>query len=219
MSTEKLDGLEYCETLFSTLATKLADIAYVQGVDASLKARAIAPTFPEVRFCKGCVLPIVDETTTTFLSSKIGASRKEIRASLRCEGFQTLSQYYEFSNRMSGYIGSPWNRDKTLPSKSGDSQHTGANPDFCVRFNGTKSLRVVGEVKYLPNRLTSAAAVQQVKRELLHYLSVQTSSHSDWAHDIGFGIMYCAKGDSDRKIELIMDYWHYDKIAIAYFHA
>ena len=219
MSMKSMDDLEYCETLFADLASKLTDIAYVQGVDASLKAKAIAPTFPEVRFCKGCVLPIVDETTTTFLSSRAGASRADIRASLRCEGYQTLSQYYEFNDRMSGYIGSPWNRDKTLPSKSGDSQHTGANPDFTVRFNGANPLRVVGEVKYLPRRLTSAAAVQQVKRELLHYLSIKTSSHSDWAHDIGFGIMYCAKGDSDRKAELIMDYWHSDKIAIAYFHA
>jgi len=218
MSTEKLDGLEFCETLFLALATRLTNIAYVQDIDASLKAKAIAPTFPEVRFCKGCVLPIVDETTTSFLSSRAGASREEIRASLRCEGFQTLAQYYEPNSGMSGYIGSPWNRDKTLPSKSGDSQHTGANPDFCVRFNGTKSLRVVGEVKYLPNRLTSASSVQQVQRELLHYLSIQTSSHSDWGHDFGFGIMYCAKGASNRKAELIMDFWRSDKIAIAYFH-
>lgn len=219
MSTEILNGQEYCETLFSALAANLTDIAHVHDVDASLKVKAIAPTFPEVRFCKGCVLPIVDETTTSFLSLKASASREEIRASLRCEGFQTLAQYYESSSRMSGYIGSPWNRDKTLPSKSGDSQHTGANPDFCVRFNGVEPLRVVGEVKYLPNRLTSGAAVQQVKRELLHYLSIRTSSHSDWAHDFGFGIMYCAKGDADRKADLIMDYWLSDKIAIAYFHA
>ena len=219
MSSEKLDGLEYCETLFAALAEKLTDVAYVQDVDESLKARGIAPTFPETRFCKGCVLPIVDVITTAYLRSKAEASQDAIRASLRCEGFQTLSQYYEFNNSMSGYIGSPWNRDKTLPSKSGDSQHTGANPDFCVRFNGAKSLRVVGEVKYLPNRLTSAAGVQQTHRELLHYLSIQTSSHSDWAHDFGFGIMYCAKGDSARGAELVMDYWQSDKIAIAYFHA
>ena len=219
MSIEKLDELEYCETLSTDLASKLNDIAYVQGIDASLKSRAIAPTFPEVRFCKGCVLPIVDETTTKFLSSKAGATREQIRASLRCEGFQTLPQYYEFNERMSGYIGSPWNRDKILPSKSGASQHTGANPDFSVRFNGVASLRVVGEVKYLPGRFTSAAGVQQVKRELLHYLSIRTSSHSDWAHDVGFGIMYCAKGDTDRKADLIMDYWHSDNIAIAYFYA
>lgn len=219
MSTDKLDGLEYSKTLFSALENRLSDIAYVQGTDASLKAKALAPTFPEVRFCKGCVLPIVDETTSAFLSSKFGASRENIRLALRCEGFQTLPQYYEFNDRMSGYSGSPWNRDKSLPSKSGDQRHTGANPDFCVRFSGVGALQVVGEVKYLPNELTSAASVQQVKRELLHYLSIRSSSHSDWAHDTGFGIMYCAKGASNRIAELILDYWDSDKIAIAYFHA
>jgi hypothetical protein len=216
---EKIDGLEYCENLFSVLAAKLKDISYVQGVDASLKARAIAPTFPEVRFCKGCVLPIVDAATTEFLSLKADASRRDIRAALRCEGFQTLAQYYEMNSSMSGYIGSPWNRDKILPSKSGGTQYSGVNPDFCVRFNGVKSLRVVGEIKYLPNRFTSAAAVGQVRRELLHYLSIQASSHSDWGHDFGFGIMYCAKGDSERNAQLIMDYWSSEKIAIAYFYA
>jgi hypothetical protein len=219
MSTDKKVGLQYCETLFAALKGKLSDISYVQGIDSSLKAMGLAPTFPEVRFCKGCVLPIVDEATNTFLSNRFEASKDDIRSALRCEGFQTLPQYYKSNDRMSGYIGSPRNRDRTVPSKSGDHQHTGANPDFCVRFSGAGSLHVVGEVKYLPNRLTSAASVQQVKRELLHYLSIKSSSHSDWFHDTGSGIMYCGKGDTDRMVGLILDYWESDQIAIAYFHA
>jgi hypothetical protein len=96
-------------------------------------------------------------------------------------------------------------RDLTLAAKASGTTMTGANPDFCVRFPGERPLRVVGEVKYLPKSLTSNAAVEQVHIALEHYLFIESSTHPDWGHDVGFGIMYCAKGPKPRHAELLLD--------------
>jgi hypothetical protein len=102
------DAFHYCKILFEALAAPLCDIEHVQRVTQDLKDRRLAPTFPEVRFCKGTVLPIVDTVTTEYLTQEVGASRDQVRRALRCEGFQTLPQYYEQTEAMSGYSGSPW---------------------------------------------------------------------------------------------------------------
>ncbi len=120
---------------------------------------------------------------------------------------------------MSGYIGSPWTRDRTTMSKSGSNQMTGANPDFCIRYNAKRSLRVVGEVKFLPRTKTSPSSVEKATHEIRHYLSIESSSHSDWGHDIGIGIVYCGADSTPRHAELIQNAWEQEKIAIAYFHA
>lgn len=219
MSVASNSAINYCEKLFLGWADKLSDSQHVRGVDRALLMRGVAKTFPEVRFCKGCVLPVVDQVTTDFLQSYSSATRSEIRSALRCEGFQTLAQYYDETEDMSGYCGSPWMREKQSTSKSGDRQHAGANPDFSVRYEGATTLRVVGEVKYQPKRFTSEAAVEQTKRELQYYLAIKSSSQRDWEHDFGVGVVYCGAGDGCRKGELVLDYWLSDRVAIAYFHA
>lgn len=216
--TELEVALEYCEGLYQALVKSLCISNHVNSITEHLKSISLSPTFPEVRFCKGCVLPVVDEFTTQFLISKFSASKSDIRNALLCEGFQTIEQYYPKTDRMSGYSRSPWNRDKILDSKSGSAIKSGANPDFCVRYIHKNKLRVVGEVKYLPKRKSSDAGIQQILSELRHYMAIPSSSHSDWGHDFGFGIMYCGNTPSASKVELVRDAWKTERIVIAYFH-
>lgn len=216
--TESKIALEYCEGLYQALAENLCLLNHVNDITGYLKSISLSPTFPEVRFCKGCVLPIEDEFTTQFLINKFLANKSDIQMALLCEGFQTLDQYYPKTDRMSGYSRSPWNRDKILDSKSGLAIKSGANPDFCIRYNHENKLRAVGEVKYLPKRKRSDAGIRQVFKELRHYMAIPSSSHSDWGHDFGFGIMYCGNSSSASKVELIRDAWETERIVIAYFH-
>lgn len=208
----------YCHGLFVALREALSDTDHVLATCERLRLKGHAPTFPEVRFCKGLVLPVVDEFTTTFLHEHVGASTKDVHAALRCEGYQTLDRYRVFTPSMSGFSGSPWTRDRTLASKSGSGKMSGANPDFCVRYNGSRPLRAVGEVKFLPTRGTSAAGLEQVFGELRHYLTIKSSSHSDWGHDFGFGIIYCGNG-TGRRHAMLEDRWSEERSLVAYFHS
>ena len=85
-------ALEYCEELFQSLVEKLCITNHVNNITERLKAKSLSPTFPEVRFCKGCILPVVDEFTTKYAINKFAANKSDIRSALRCEGFQTQGQ-------------------------------------------------------------------------------------------------------------------------------
>jgi hypothetical protein len=78
---------------------------------------------------------------------------------------------------------------------------------------------VVGETKYEAARRSSQAAVRNVLADLRYYLSIKSCSHSEWGHDFGLGVVYCAGGEEPRKAELLSDYWESDNILIAYFSA
>jgi hypothetical protein len=72
---------------------------------------------------------------------------------------------------------------------------------------------------YQPKLWSSAAAVKEVLGDLKRYLDIESCSHSDWEHDFGFGVVYCARGDQPRKSELLLDKWESDRVMIAYFSA
>lgn len=74
------------------LITQLADAlgeALGDPVSVRQKVQEIenhAPSFPEVRFCKGCVLPILDSVATKILRAEHDLPREQIRSCLLCEG-------------------------------------------------------------------------------------------------------------------------------------
>jgi hypothetical protein len=209
--------LDFAEKLFERMRETTTDVHSVR--DTVERLAPFARAFPEVRFCKGLVLPAVSEVAHSFLSQNYGASSSDVYSSLRCEGFENLCEFYEFTESRTGFCGSPWNRDKQEFSKDGGRMNSTANPDFAIWYSTGGNLRVVGEVKYHARRLTSRAVVESVLADLRYYLAIKSCSHSNWGHDFGFGVAYCAGGDQPRKSELIMDYWESDRILIAYFAA
>src|SRR5579862_5853496 len=88
-------------SLFKALQEALSDTRAV--LDLVARTRAHAPTFPESRFCKGCVLPVVDSVATHFLTGDCGLNGHQIRQSLRCEGVTTLNDIYKPSSGQSGF--------------------------------------------------------------------------------------------------------------------
>jgi len=210
-------ALDFGKRLFDRLCGELLDINHVRAVVERLKP--LARTFPEVRFCKGCVMPAVSDVAYQLLSERYGATSREVYHALRCEGFQNLAEFYTITETRPGFSGSPWNRDKQPFSKSGGRAGSGANPDFCIWYSQRGFLRVAGEVKYKPEVRRSTAAVSMVLDELRYYLAIKSCSHSEWGHDFGFGVAYCAGGDQPRKAELVMDHWESDKIMLANFTA
>ncbi len=215
--TDLAHALAYGERLFSALREGLTDVAHVKALVERLGPHA--PAFPEVRFCKGGVLPIVDEVTNRFLVEEFKADRHAAFRSLRCEGFANLSECYQLGGDRTGFSGSPWNRTKQPLSKCGTRAGSTANPDFCVRHNGDPSLRLVGEVKYSAKTRQSASIIAGVVAELRYYMAILSDPDygTDWGHDFGFGVIYCAGGDAPRRSRLILDNWESDGIMIASF--
>jgi hypothetical protein len=216
-ATDLSVSLDFAQRLFDRLRADLTDVTGVKATVERLKP--LARTFPESRFCKGCILPIVSEVANTFLAEHFGASSSEVFNALRCEGFENLAAFYQITEARTGFCGSAWNRDKQPVSKCGERTGSGANPDFCIWYSKQGQLRLAGETKYEASRRSSQAAVRSVLTDLQHYLSIKSCSHSDWGHDFGFGIAYCAGGEQPRKAELLTDYWESDKVLIAYFSA
>ena len=207
--------LDFARRLFDQLH---ADLTNVTAVNATVeRLMPLARTFPEVRFCKGCVVPVVSEVANDFLAKQFGASSSEVFAALRCEGFKNLAEFYEITETRTGFSGTAWNRDRQPLSKCGGLTDSGANPDFCIWYTKRGRLRMAGETKYKSSLRNSLASVQSVLADLRYYLSIESCSHSDWGHDFGFGVAYCAGGNEPRKAELISDYWKSDKVLIAYF--
>jgi hypothetical protein len=209
--------LDFGNRLFNRLRDELTDVTAVKSKVERLTP--LARAFPETRFCKGCVLPIVSEAANQFLFERFCASSSEVFKALRCEGFENLEAFYPITATRTGFCGSPWNRDRQPLSKCGQRAGAGANPDFCIWYSARGQLRLAGETKYKASRRTSRAAVRAVLEDLRYYLAIKSCSHSDWAHDFGFGVAYCAGGEQPRKAELLLDYWDSDKVLIAYFSA
>ena len=107
---------EYLRKLTRALATSLRDPAAVHARVA--ESEAYAPGFPETRFCKGCVLPIVDRVTSEFSESGLGLPRSAAYAALRCEGASTLAGIYTPAEGQTGFSGITWGTNYQPADKS-----------------------------------------------------------------------------------------------------
>jgi hypothetical protein len=191
MASDMSIPLDFTKRLYDRLRPELTNVTAIKTT-----VEWLARTFPEVRFCKACVLPIVNEVANLFLAERFDASRQDVFRALRCEGFKNLSQFYEISDTRTRSCGSPANRDKQTLSKSRGQTNSGASPDFCIWYSSTHGqLRMVGEAKYPASQRSSQPAVRDVLADLRYYLAIKSCSHSAWAHDFGFGVVYCAGGD------------------------
>lgn len=92
VNTSAATAIRFCDKLYAALVPALRDTAAV--LSRVEEVRAHATGYPETRFCKAVVLPIVDAVTTAFLHEEFGLSRTETHQALRCEGAATLRQLY-----------------------------------------------------------------------------------------------------------------------------
>lgn len=176
-----------------------------------------APKFPEVRFCKSCVLPTVDTIATSLLHSELGLSGDEIRQSLLCEGQSTLPEIYSPKESQSGFGGVTWGDNWQRVSKSGqvapaDKLGYRPCPDFGIVSPDQSALALLGEVKYVGNQGTASLA--GIIKELRYYMGLPVEPDKKWRYRYGVGILYAAAGDSPRRLRLITDYWRSDRFAL-----
>jgi hypothetical protein len=201
-------ALQFCHELHRELAIEISDPVIVRGRVESLRAMNGCR---ESRFCKGCILPIVDRVATRFLTTQFHVSRAEIRRALRCEGFNT--PMYTRTEAHSGFSSHSRSNSYHPGDKSGRRQQSRRSPDFCIR--SADQLRIVGELKHLPR--VSPAITAQVVRELRDYLAIASEPTSDWGHDFGFGLIYGFGGDTPHMSQAALDYWESDHIFLSLF--
>ncbi len=205
------------------LITQLADALAESLMDPSLTRQRVreieshARSFPEVRFCKGCILPIVDTTATSLLGSELGLSRAEIRQSLLCEGQSTLPKIYSPEEDQSGFGGITWGENWQRVSKSGqvapdDKPGYRPCPDFGIVCPDQSTLALLGEVKYVGNKANASLA--GIIDELRYYMGLPIEPDKKWHYRYGVGILYAAGGASPRRLRLITDYWRSDRFAL-----
>jgi hypothetical protein len=205
------------------LITRLADALAEPLVDPVVTRQRVqeieshAPTFPEVRFCKGCVLPVVDAVATSLLGSELSLSAEVIRGSLLCEGQSTLANVYSPSSGQSGFCGVTWGDNWQRVSKSGqvapdDKPGYRPCPDFGVVCPDQPALALLGEVKYVADQIRANTA--GLIRELRYYMGLPIEPDKRWYYSYGVGILYAAGGDSPRRLRLIADYWRSDRFAL-----
>jgi len=207
MPTNMVLAKEYCKGLHAELVKSITNrVVTRRKVEGLIYQNSIL----ESCFCKACVLPIVDEWTTQFLSNTFDASRMQIHAALRCEGFAT--PMYGANDRQVGFSSHSRSNSYYLGDKSGRRASSRRSPDFCVRY---EHFRLVGEMKYV--RIAARKTVEKVARELRDYLSIASEPTSDWGHDFGFGLAYGYDGSSPAQGDLVMDYWNTDQLAISWF--
>lgn len=215
--TDLSHAYEFAVLLHDLLATAIADVERVRGVVDRLSP--LAPTFPETRFCKGCVLPVVDRAANVFLRDRYGASANGVYRALRCEGFANLREYYTRDDGQTHFSSFTQVRTDQTGSKAGAGKTSRPSPDFCIRYaNPSHAFRMVGEVKYAPKTGTRGGMVEQIRHELSYYLSIKSDEKTDWGHDFGYGLAYAAGGDGRvRRASLITDFWASDHILISCF--
>ena len=206
--TGRDDWLNFCTRLHQRLAIELCDVTSVRNVVQGLLPRN---SFAESCFCKGSVLPVVDRVATEYLTNVLHASRADVRAALRCEGFDT--PLYACAGSQVGFSSHSRSNSYHPGDKSGRRSKSRRSPDFCIRFQG--GLRMLGDLKYVAK--AGGSTTSQVVRELRDYLSIQKEPTSDWGHDFGFGLVYCFSGDGPRSVQVLTDYWESDRIVISQF--
>ena len=210
------------------LITQLADAlgnALADPVKVRQKVQDIeshAPSFPEVRFCKGCVLPILDSVATKLLRAEHDLPQEQIRSSLLCEGYTTLPNIYSPDQDQSGFGGFTWGENRQLISKSGQAAPDGKPgslpcPDFGILSSDHPGLALLGEVKYASQQ--SGGGLTKLINELRYYMAIPIEPDKRWHYNYGVGIFFAAAGYQLRRTRLITDYWRSDRFALIAIHA
>lgn len=213
--TDLRQAFEYCHGLHGRLSAAIRNVEPVRTKVEELKS--LAPTYPETRFCKAVLLPVVDQWTNEFLQRRLSATSDQAFAAMRCEGYADLNKYYSKTGLQTYFSGTPMTKDKQATGKSVDAPGA-AYPDWCVRFNGAAAaLRMVGEAKYAAGARSRSALEKELLRDLKYYLNIESDSATDWGHDYGYGVGYSAGGDGPRQATLVEDYWESDRILISSF--
>jgi hypothetical protein len=211
---------QFCEDLFKALQEVLSDTqAVLDLVDGT---HAHAPGFPESRFCKGCVLPVVDSVTTKFLTDECGLDGQQIKQSLLCEGVTTLGDIYSPSSGQSGFSGKTWGTNFQPIDKRGKPATTARGyqpgPDFGIVHRGATKFSMLGETKFKRDALNISRLLTDVRSDLKYYVSLPCEPEKDWDYDFGFGIAFAGGGEGRRKSYLVTDDWNEHRFVIACFH-
>jgi hypothetical protein len=213
--TKVTDALDFAEQLAAEVRLKLCDVRFV--CERVVALEPLAKGFPETRFCKGCVLPIVDELANRYLTSRYGASGYDVFESLRCEGYHNLSAYYPTGNGKTGF--SSYARGNTYRSdcKQGTGRASRPSPDFCIRLSDPSPFRLVGESKFSLKPISTAKLAADLLHDLRYYLAINSEPNSDWGHDFGIGVGYCAADNGMRDAQIVHDHWDSDHILLVLF--
>jgi hypothetical protein len=206
------DALAFANLLAERLRSALTDVDAVRG--CVMRLELLAKKFPETRFCKGCVLPIVDETANQFCADRYSATPYDVYRALRCEGYETLNRYYDVTAGRTGFASYAAYRPDC---KQGTGRPSRPSPDYCIRLNSKGPLRLLGETKFSLKPVSTAKLQAELLHDLRYYLSIDSEPNSDWGHDFGFGVGYCAAGDGDRTVQVIRDYWEAERILLMIF--
>jgi hypothetical protein len=213
-------ALRFCIELFEALRGELSDPRMV--LDRVEEIIDHARSFAEVRFCKGCVLPVVDSVTTEFFASTLHLGRDEAYRSLRCEGVSSLHKIYSPGVGQSGFSGYTWGTNYQRVGKQGtvfpeDARGERPCPDFGIVHNDATPFNLLGEVKFNKKkpRFSSLSGLEQ---EMIYYMTRPIEPDRDWHYTHGFGLAYAAGGSNRRQASLITDHWASHRFVIAYFH-
>jgi hypothetical protein len=210
--------IRYCQGLHQRLVAELANNEAVRSRVASLEA--LAPTFPELLFCKALVLPVVDQWTNDFLREQFCASQEEVFGAMRCEGYRTLPKYYQKCGTQTGFSSTPITKAAQEVSKTGKRPGGPACPDWCIRYSGPAgSLRLVCDAKYARDFQSKASMVSKLRRDLFYYLNVKSDPLTDWRHDAGYGVAYVSGGGGERSSDFVTDFWETQRILMSVFYA
>jgi hypothetical protein len=221
MKTDPALAEKFCTTLFHALQEALTDTPVV--LDFMEKIKDHAPTFPETRFTKGCVLPVVDRVATKLLTEEFQLSRGQITKCLLCEGFTSLPKIYIPSHDQSGFGGFTWGTNYQPYYKDGRpaklARGAYGGPDFGVRYRGDAGkFSMCGEVK-LSKKSCDHYKTRLATSDINAYVSLPCEPEKNWDYDFGFALAYATGGDGPRKSYLIDNFWKEKRLVVAVFEA
>ena len=207
---------DYLWTLCRTLSRELKDSAAVMSTVERLEDHAKG--FPEVRFCKGCVLPVLDRVTTEFFNTRLSLSSKEAHAALRCEGASTLPSIYAPGDGQSGFSGVTWGTNHQSSGKGGGKRKSLPCPDFGVVHLGTPSLTILGETKYVTRAVSRDRLLAMITKDMDDYMAVERDAELGWHYEFGIGIAFRPSADRLLNVEVLTQQWAKKRYFIMLFH-
>lgn len=222
MRTDARKARVFCDLLYSALRDRLSDTNLVLQRVRDFEAHA--PGYAETRFCKGCVLPVVDSVATLYLRSELGLAPEQIHAALRCEGISTLPKIYTPAGDQSGFSTFTWGTNYQRVSKSGkpyppDGRGYQPCPDFGIVHRDEEEFTLVGETKFSQTGASIKPLLVEVCRDLRYYVGLPSEPDKNWDYDFGFGIAYAGGGGGLRKSHLCSDEWDKNRFVVACFYA
>jgi hypothetical protein len=222
MRTDPAKARRFCDLLYYALRDSLCDTGVVLQRVTDIESHA--PGHAETRFCKGCVLPIIDSVATRYLHSELGLTPKQVRAALRCEGISTLAQIYTPAVGQSGFSTFTWGTNYQRVSKTGKAYPPETRgyqpcPDFGIVHKEQEKFTLIGETKFSRIGTTITSLLAEICRDLRYYIGLPSEPDKSWDYDFGFGIAYAAGGAGARKSYLFSDEWEESRFVVACFHA